>query len=162
MIHLIYKFTNQTKSKSHLAKNRLLCFFQKNTVLGYIGPLQALETLDPESGTMQEYYTVLCLSQEQHKTSTIIRVLNVHYSTWHSKDYTSQIMSLNQWCHCEWDGPTLNWCWKAISWFWWSLFFTLIMATLRLVAAICVSPHVTDSKIASWINTNCTWTIEAI
>ena len=71
---------------------------------------------------------------------------------------TRQIMSLKQWCHCEWGGLTLNWCWKAVSWFWWSLFFILVMATLRLVAAICVSPHVTDSKIASWMNANCSWT----
>ena len=31
------------------------------------------------------------------------------------------------------------------------------MATIRLVAEICVSPQVTDSKIASWMNVNCSW-----
>ena len=95
-------------------------------------------------------------------TSSTIRVLNVHYSTWYSKDYTSQIMSLKQWCHCEWGGLTLNWSWKAVSWLRGSFFFILVIATLRLVAAICVSPHMTDSKIASWMNANCSWTNKAI
>ena len=71
-------------------------------------------------------------------------------------------MSLKQQSHYEWGGPTLNWCWKAVSWFRGSFFFILVMATLRLVAAICVSPHVTDSKIASWMNVNCSWTNKAI
>ena len=29
------------------------------------------------------------------------------------------------------------------------------MAVLKLVAEICVSPQVTDSRIASWMNVNC-------
>ena len=70
-------FTNlQPKKKNHLVENSLLCFFQENAVLGYIGPLQALETPDPESGTKS--ITQCCLAQEQNKTS-ITRVLNVHY-----------------------------------------------------------------------------------
>ena len=31
------------------------------------------------------------------------------------------------------------------------------MATLKLVAAICVSPQVTDSNMASWMNVNCSY-----
>ena len=39
----------------------------------------------------------------------------------------------------------------------WSTLFNLTMALLKLVAAICVSPQVNDSKMASWMNVNCSY-----